>query len=45
MKKLSRKHPHAQIREDLYSRSRLSEFQNSTWTVSLWLLIFGLKKK
>ena len=29
MKKLSRKHPHAQAREDLYSRSRLSEFQDS----------------
>lgn len=29
MKKLSRKHPHAQVREDLYSRSRLSEFQDS----------------
>lgn len=29
MKKLSRKHPHAQVRGDLYSRSRLSEFQHS----------------
>ena len=34
MKKLSRKHPHTQVREDLYSRSRLSEFQNSVKTYS-----------
>lgn len=41
MKKLSRKHPHAQVREELYSRSRLKEFQNSVKTYSARFVRYG----
>ena len=41
MKKLSRKHPHAQVREELYSRSRLKAFQNSVKTYSARFVRYG----
>lgn len=44
MKKLSRKHPHAQVREDLYSRSRLSEFQDSVKVYSARFERYGACK-
>lgn len=42
MKKLSRKHPHAQVRGDLYSRSRLKEFHDSVKTYSARFVRYGV---